>query len=98
MARSIDAERALVDAREAVAAGAFDRARDPAWRAAAAAAQIGDVGALEEVAGIVSSLAAAGTDDVEQLRTYTEACLRDARAGTRPPSVFERLMGRSRRT
>jgi hypothetical protein len=98
MARSIDAERALVESREAMAVEAFDRARDAAWRAAAAAAQIGDVGALEEVAGIVSSLAAAGADDVEQLQTYTEACLRDARAGTRPPSMFERLMGRPRRT
>ena len=98
MPRSLDAEREIAVAREAVAAGALDRARDAAWRAAAAAAQIGDAAALEDVVEIVSALAASKVDDIEQLQTYAEACLEDARAGTRPPSMFERLMGRNRRS
>jgi hypothetical protein len=98
MPRSLDAERELTDAREAVAVGAFDRARDAAWRAAASAAQIGDTAALEEVAEIVSALAASKVDDVEQLQTYAQACLEDAKAGTRPQSMFERLLGRDRRS
>jgi hypothetical protein len=98
MPRSVDAERELAAAREAVAAGAFDRARDAAWRAAASAAQIGDTAALEEVVEIVSTLAAAKVDDVEQLQVYADACLEDARDGTRPPSMWERLLGRGRRS
>jgi ElaB/YqjD/DUF883 family membrane-anchored ribosome-binding protein len=97
MPRSVDAERELSEAREAIAAKAYDYARDAAWRAAAAAAQIGDEDALQEVVDIAASLGTAGVDDVEQLRTYAEACLEDARAGTRPPSMFERLLGRGRR-
>ena len=97
MPRSPDADRRLADAREAVAAGAFVHARDAAWRAAAAAAQIGDEAALEEVIEIASTLTASGVADVEQLQIYAEACLEDARAGTRPPSMFERLLGRGRR-
>ena len=96
MPRSVDAERELATSREAVAAGAYGHARDAAWRAAAAAAQIGDEQALEEVVEIVSGLAAAGVD-VDELRIYAEACLEDARAGTRPPSMFERLLGRNPR-
>jgi hypothetical protein len=97
MARSLDAEREIAAARDAASAGAFDRARDASWRAAAAAAQIGDTAALEEVVEIVSALAAANADDVEQLQTYADACLEDARADNRPPSMFERLLGRDRR-
>jgi phage shock protein A len=98
MPRSLDAERELAAAREALAAEALDRARDAAWRAAASAAQIGDAAALEEVVEIVSALAASKVDGVEQLQTYAKACLEDARAGTRPPSMFERLMSRGRRS
>jgi hypothetical protein len=98
MPRSLDAEREIAAAREALAAGALDRARDGAWRAAAAAAQIGDAAALEEVVEIVSALAAANADDVEQLQSYAEACLEDARNDTRPPSMWERLLGRDRRS
>ena len=98
MPRSLDAERELADARDAIAAGAFDRARDAAWRAAASAAQIGDTAALEEVVEIVSALKASKVDDVEQLQTYAEACLEDAKAGTRPPSMWERLLSRERRS
>jgi hypothetical protein len=96
MPRSVDADRELTNSREAVAAGAYGHARDAAWRAAAAAAQIGDEQALEEVVEIVCGLAATGVD-VDELRIYAEACLEDARAGTRPPSMFERLLDRGRR-
>lgn len=98
MPRSLDAEREIAAAHEALAAGAFDRARDASWRAAAAAAQIGDAPALEEVVEIVSALAASGVDDVNQLQTYAEACLEDARNDTRPPSMWDRLLGRGRRS
>lgn len=97
MPRSLNAERELADAREALAAGALDRARDAAWRAAASAAQIGDTAALEEVVEIVSTLAGSKVDDVERLQAYAAACLEDARAGTRPPSAFERLIKRDLR-
>jgi hypothetical protein len=97
MPRSLDADREIAAAREALDAGAFDRARDAAWRAASAAAQIGDTVALEEVVEIVSALATAKVDDVEQLQAYADACLEDARAGKRPPSMFERLLSRDRR-
>jgi hypothetical protein len=96
MPRSLDAERELAAARMALDAEAFDRARDAAWRAAASAAQIGDAAALEEVVEIVSALAASKVDGVEQLQTYAEACLEDAKAGTRPPSMWGRLLGRYR--
>jgi len=98
MPRSLDAERELAAARDALAAEALDRARDRAWRAAASAAQIGDVTALEEVVEIVAALAAAKVEGIEQLQAYAKACLEDARAGTRPPSMFERLMSRGRRS
>jgi len=97
MPRSLDADRELANAREAMAAGAFDRARDAAWRAASAAAQIGDEGALEEVVAIASTLAENDVGEADQLRIYAQASLEDAREGTRPPSMFERLLGRDRR-
>src|SRR5262245_25128716 len=97
MPRSVDAECALVEAREAVAVEAFDRAHDAAWRAAAAAAQIGDEGALEEVVAIASTLAESNVAEADQLRIYAEACLKDAREETRPPSMFERLLSRDLR-
>ena len=36
-------------------------------------------------------------DEAERLRLYAEACLEDARLGTRRPSAFERLMGWTQR-
>jgi hypothetical protein len=92
--RSLDAERNLAHAREALAADALDRARVAAWRAASAAAQIGDEGALRDVVEIAAQLVERDVPDAEQLRTYAQACLEDAQAGTRPPSMFERLLGR----
>jgi hypothetical protein len=97
MPRSIEAEKHLAQAREALAADAPAHAVDCAWRAAAAAAQIGDEKILREVIEIASALAAAGADDTEQLSRYAAACLEDAQAGTRPPSAFERLFARGRR-
>lgn len=97
MPRSLDADRELAEAREAMAGGAVDHARDAAWRAAAAAAQIGDEGALEEIVQIASTLAESNVSEADQLRVYAEACLKDAREGTRPPSMFERLLGRDLR-
>jgi hypothetical protein len=96
MPRSIDAERATAEAREALAAGAFDRASEAAWRAASAAAQIGDEQMLEEVLAIAGRLGDHGAEDARQLQIYTEASLEDARAGTRPLSMFERLLPRGR--
>jgi hypothetical protein len=92
---SLDADRELEGAREALACGAYARAADHAWTAAAAAASIGDKEALAELAGVVEALA--DHDDVEQLRLYVTAALEDARRGTRPPSAFERLMKRDQR-
>jgi hypothetical protein len=97
MPHSLDADRALAEAREALAVGALDRARNATWRAASAAAQIGDEQALEESIAIASRLAGRNVPDAEQLRVYAEACLEDARKGTRPLSWFERLMKRDRR-
>ena len=77
--------------------GAFDRARDAAWLAAAAAAQIGDATALTEIGSVASTLVERHVDGAEQLHVYTQACLEDARSGSRPPSAFERLLRRDRR-
>jgi hypothetical protein len=98
MPRSPDADRELADAREALAVGALDHARDAAWRAAAAAAQIGDEEALQEVVELASTLAERNVPEVEQLQTYAGACLEDAKAGTRPQSMFERLLSRDWRS
>ena len=81
----------LADGWTAVEHGALDYGRDCAWRAASAAAQVGDAKTLEGVVEIASKL------DAEQLRIYAQAALEDARAGTRPPSMFERLFTRDRR-
>jgi hypothetical protein len=97
MPRSPDADRNLAAAHEALAAGALDRARDAAWRAASAAARIGDQDALQEVVEIASMLIERGAPEADQLHVYAEACLEDAKAGTRPPSMFERLMSRVNR-
>jgi hypothetical protein len=97
MPRSTDAERLLAEAQEALAVGAHARAVDAGWRAAAAAAQIGDEAVLEQLVDLAAKLAAGETKDTEQLRVYAEASLQDAKAGTRPPSMFERLLGRGRR-
>ena len=96
MPRSPDADRELADARAAFGAGAFTRAGESAWRAAA-----GDDQALEDVLALAGSLvertAGGDRDEAERLRRYAEACLEDARRGTRRPSAFERLMGWTQR-
>ena len=81
----------LAEAQTAFANGALNYARNAAWRAAAAAAQIGDAETLERVVELTRKL------DDEQLRIYAEAALEDARKGTRPPSAFERLLKRDKR-
>ena len=98
MPRSKDAERTLEETEELLAAGLLERTRDAAWRASAAAAQVGDAEKLERLAVISGQLVEQGVDDAEQLRIYTEACLEDARKGTRPPSWFERLLSREWRS
>jgi hypothetical protein len=95
MPHSIDADRELADAREALACNALDRAADHTWVGAAAAASIGDEQALEALLELVEALARRG--DVEQLRVYVTEALKDAKEGTRPPSAFERLMRRDQR-
>ncbi len=101
MPRSPDADRDLTDAREALAAGALAHAGVSAWRAAAAAASIGDEQALEDVLALAETLvertAGGDRDEAERLRRYAEACLEDAQQGTRRPSAFERLMGWTQR-
>jgi hypothetical protein len=94
---SPDADRALEEARDALAVDALDRARDATWRAASAAAQIGDEQALEEAVAIASELVERKLPDADRLRVYAEACLEDARNDTRPKSWFERLMKRDLR-
>jgi hypothetical protein len=98
MPRSKDAERTLEETEELFAAGLLERTRDAAWRAAAAAAQVGDAEKLERLAVITGQLVQRGVEDAEQLRVYTDACLEGARKGTRPPSWFERLLSRDRRS
>jgi hypothetical protein len=101
MPRSPDADRELADARAALAAGALTHAGESAWRAAAAAASIGDEQALEDVLALAGTLVEQTTggdrDEAERLRLYAEACLEDAQRGTRRPSAFERLMGWTQR-
>lgn len=97
MPHSLDADRALAEAREALAVDALDRTSSAVWRAASAAAQIGDEEALGAAVELASKLAERGVADAEQLRTYAKACLEDAQEGTRPASAFERLLGRDRR-
>jgi hypothetical protein len=95
MPRSVDAERELADAREAIAREAYARAADHVWTGAAAAASIGDEDALASLLALIDTLAA--HEDVEQLRLYITAALDDAKRGTRPPSMFERLIKRDLR-
>lgn len=101
MPHSPDAAQNLADAREALACGALARAADHAWRAAAAAASIGDERSLEGLLDLVAELAQSTSGrehaDAEQLGLYVREALKDAREGTRPPSAFERLLGRDRR-
>ncbi len=101
MPHSPDAERDLVDAREALACGALGPAADHAWAGAAAAASIGDEDSLSALLQLVGTLAEKTSgrdhDGAEQLRVYLTEALDDARRGTRPSSAFERLMTRDRR-
>jgi hypothetical protein len=98
MPRSKDAERTLAETQELFAAGLLERTRDSAWRAAAAAAQVGDAEKLEQLAAIVGHLVEQDVPETDQLQVYVDACLEGARKGTRPPSWFERLLNRDRRT
>ena len=90
MPRSLDAERELADAREAIACRAYARAADHVWTGAAAAASIGDEDALASLLALIDALSA--HEDVAQLRLYVTEALEEARRGTRPPSMFERMM------
>ena len=93
----MNAAEQLADARTAFEHGAHARASDLTWRAAAAAARVGNKEVLEQAVELATALAAAGHKDGEQLRVYAEVALEDARKGTRPPSAFERLMSRYKR-
>lgn len=86
----------LADAQVASANGAHAYACGLAWRAASAAARNGNEAVLAQVVELASALRAAGLDDAEQLLSYSEACLEDARNGTRRPSMFERLIARQK--
>jgi len=95
--QGVDPAETLADAQTALEHGAHRRACDLAWRAAAAAARIGNESILAQAVELADALATAGYDDAGQLRVYAEAALEDAKRGTRPPSAFERLMSRDRR-
>jgi hypothetical protein len=101
VSRSPDTERQLAEAREALALGDVGTATGAAWRSASSAAQTGDAEALATLAEFVATIEERATgrqrDEAAQLRVYVEACLEDARKGKRPPSAFERLLGRDRR-
>lgn len=88
----MSAAEELADARTALEHGAHGHAVDLAWRAASSAARVGNKDVLAAVVELANELPGA-----EQLRVYAEAALEDARKGTRPPSAFERLIGRDRR-
>jgi deazaflavin-dependent oxidoreductase (nitroreductase family) len=100
VARSPDADRELAAARRALARGAVEPAVRHAWLGAAAAATVGDEGALSALLDLAGRLVPLTTgrehDDAERLTIYVGQCLDDARRGTRPPSAFERLLSRDR--
>jgi hypothetical protein len=102
MPKSPDAEYELPQADEALAVGALGRALGAAWRATAAAAQLGDEETLDALVEVVSTLEQQTTghdhEDAQQLRVYVEACREDAQNGTRPPNPLERLLRRDRRS
>jgi hypothetical protein len=93
----VNATEKLADAQAALEHGAHPVACDLAWRAAAAAARVGNESVLAQVVELAGALVAARLDGAEQLRVYASAALEDARRGTRPPSAFERLISRDRR-
>ncbi len=101
MSRSPDTERHLAEAHEALALGDVGTATGAAWRSTSSAAQTGDAEALATLVEFVATIEERATgrqrDQAAQLRVYVEACLEDARKGVRPPSAFERLLGRDRR-
>jgi hypothetical protein len=101
MTRNADTERHLADAREALALGNVGKATGAAWRAASSAAQSGDEEALATLVDVVATIEQRATgsehEEAAQLQVYVTACLDDARRGKRPPSAFERLLGRDRR-
>jgi hypothetical protein len=93
----VEAAEYLADAQVASGNGAHKYACGLAWRAAAAAARNGNEGVLAQVVELAAVLQAAGANDAEQLLRYAEACLEDARNGTRRASAFERLIARDKR-
>jgi hypothetical protein len=99
--RSADTERHLAEAHEALALGDVGKATGVVWRAASSAAQAGDAETLATLVDVVAEIEqrAGGRDrdEAAQLHVYVEACLDDARKGKRPPSAWERLLGRDRR-
>jgi hypothetical protein len=101
MPRSPDAVHELAQANEALALGALGQALGAAWRATAAAAQLGDEETLDALVEVVSTLVERATghdhEDAQQLRVYLDACREDARNDTRPPNPLERLLRRDRR-
>jgi hypothetical protein len=102
VARSPDTARYLAEADEAMALGDVGKATGAAWRAASSAAQAGDQETLATLVDVVATIEqrAEGRerDEAAQLQVYVGACLEDARQGKRPPSAFERLLGRDRRS
>jgi hypothetical protein len=101
MPKSPDAEHELAQAYEALAVGALGQALGAAYRATAAAAQLGDEETLEALVEVASTLVERTTghdqEEAQQLRAYLDACREDARNGTRPPNPLERLLRRDRR-
>jgi hypothetical protein len=101
VSRSPDTERYFAEAGEALALGDVGKATGAAWRSASSAAQTGDADSLASLVDFVATLEERATggqrDEAAQLRVYVEACLEDARSAKRPPSAFERLLGRDRR-
>jgi hypothetical protein len=99
--RSADTQRYVAEAHEALALGDVGKATGAVWRAASSAAQGGDeetLAALVDVAATIEQRAEGrGREEAAQLQVYVSACLEDAREGKRPPSAFERLLGRDRR-
>jgi hypothetical protein len=99
--RNSDTERHLADAHEALALGDLGKATGAAWRAASSAAQAGDEETLAALVDFVATIEQRATgrehDEAAQLQVYVAACLEDAEQGKRPPSAFERLIGRDRR-
>jgi hypothetical protein len=93
-----EARRRLGDVREALACHDVRRAGQEAWAAAAIAASVEDVETLQALLDLASVLEqqTSGRErkEAERLSLYVSHSLRDALNGTRPKSVFERMIRR----